>query len=271
MKALAKARQKDRQDYVIQSLQNGLRVLEGLTTAASVGVTELARDLHMDKNKVFRILKTYEDSGYVEQCAGEDYRLTAKCLNFGRPLLQFGLGRHARPLLQELCAQTGETVHLTMLDAFEVAHLDGEQPEQLLAPALRLGVRLPAHCTASGKALLAGAEAGVREKLESEHLQNGALAAHTPATITDAEKLRDHLHAVSSQGFALDYEECAPGLCCVAAPVRDARGRTRAAISLSAPVARVAEKALYESRAPQVVATADALSRRLGFRGRASG
>ena len=256
---------RSKSDYVIQTVVNALRLLEVFETEEILGVTELARRLELHKNNVFRLLATLEERGYVEQCADDRYRLGTACLELGQSFQRTRtLARNARPVLERLCAATGETTHLGVLDGFHVMHLDGEQPDQLVATTLRTGGRLAAHCTALGKVLLAGGSPGSLEKIDEEHLQEGALIAETPATITDREKFIDHLRAVASQGFALDYEECDAGLCCVAAPVRDATGHLVAAISLSAPTFRVSEEVLIDRAGPQVIAAADELSANLG-------
>jgi IclR family KDG regulon transcriptional repressor len=94
--------------------------------------------------------------------------------------------------------------------------------------------------------------------------RGGELPPATEATITDRDKFFEHLRSAAGLGFAIDLEECAPGLCCVAAPVRDASSRVVAAISISAPVFRVGVDALHAQLVPAVTAAAQELSRRLG-------
>ena len=93
----------------------------------------------------------------------------------------------------------------------------------------------------------------------------GKLDTRTEATIVDREKFFEHLRGVSSEGFALDLEECEPGLCCVAAPIYDASGVAVAALSISGPAFRLTEEGLQQRYAPAVVGAAERLSRQLGF------
>ncbi len=255
-------------DYVIQTVLNALHLLEEFQEDESLGVTELSQRLELHKNKVFRLLATFEQSGYVEQCDDERYRLGTACLELGHAFSRTRvLARQARPLIAELCAVTGETIHLGVLSDFEVVHLDGEEPDQLVVTRLRSGGRLPAHCTALGKALLAFVSASRLEQIDRDHLQTGGLLAETPTTITDRDKFIEHLRGVAAQGWAIDLEECEPGLCCVAAPVHDEHGTVVAALSLSAPTLRAGEEVLVDRVAPQVVDAANRLSRRLGWAG----
>jgi len=252
-------------EYAIQTVTNALRVLEVFEADEEIGVTELARRLHLHKNNVFRLLATLEDKGWVEQSAdSERYRLGAACLRLARNYARtHGLMRWSRPALEQLARETGETAHLGVLRGFEVVHLDGEQSPGLLVTGLRIGSRMPCHSTALGKILLG---CGSVETLEGfdRQLASRGVEAFTPETITDRDKLIEHLHRVAGQGWALDVEESCAGVACAAAPVLDATGRTVGALSVSGPAFRLDRDALEARIAPAVVAAASALSRQLG-------
>ncbi len=259
---------RSKSDYVIQTVANALRLLEEFREGEpELGVTELSRRLTLHKNNVFRLLATLEQQGYVEQCAEtERYRLGRSCLALSQAFASTrSLVRFAQPVLQRLAQATSESTHLGVLSGYDVVHLHGEQPRQLVATLLRTGSTLAAHCTALGKALLAAKGMSGLVQLDKERFRAGRLTAQTPATITDRDKFFEHLRAVSNQGWAVDLEECAPGLCCVAAPVHDASGGVIAALSISAPVFRMSEARLHGELVPQVTAAAGDLSRRMGF------
>ena len=141
---------KPKSDYVIQTVDNAFRLLEAFHDAGELGVTQLSKRLGLHKNNVFRLLATLEQGGYIEQCSENDrYRLGVRCLELGRSFARSRtLLRQARPLLESLAAEARETVHLSELRDFEVVHLDGVQPERLVLTGLRIGQRLPVHCTA---------------------------------------------------------------------------------------------------------------------------
>jgi DNA-binding IclR family transcriptional regulator len=258
---------RSKSDYVIHTVRNALRVLEAFRDEVDLGVTELARRLNLHKNNVFRILATLEQQGYVEQVGeNEAYRLGVRCLELGRAYgASRSLLRLARPLLEELVRCSGESAHLGELRGFEVVHLDGEQGPQLVQTGLRVGRTLPAHCTALGKVLLACARADEQERYDREVIGRGGLAARTPRTLVDRDKLLEHLHGVAAQGFAMDLEECERGLCCAAAPIYDAGGRLVGAVSISGPSFRLPEDALQRSAVPAVLEAAQRLSRQLGY------
>lgn len=254
-------------DYVIQTVTNALRVLEAFRDEEELGVTELSRRLDLHKNNVFRLLATLEEKGYVEQSAGtERYRLGVGCLELGQACARNRtLARHARPVLEELARTARESAHLGTLSDFEVVHLDGEQPDtELVLTGLRVGRRLDAHCTALGKVLLGCGDPAALERFDREWIGVRGLEARTPATITDREKFLEQLRTVAGQGWAVDSEEYAPGLCCAAAPVHDATGRLVGALSISGPTFRLGPPALFDEAVPRVLEAALTLSRRLG-------
>jgi IclR family KDG regulon transcriptional repressor len=257
---------RSKSDYVIQTVSNALRLLEEFRYAEELGVTALARRLGLHKNNVFRLLATLEEMRFVEQCAeNERYRLGTACLGLGQAFARTrSLTRLARSVLEKLALDTGETAHLGVLDGFEVVHLDGEAPDQLVGTRVRTGQRLPVHASALGKAMLACGDPGEWERMDREWIRGGELPAATEATITDRDKFFEHLRGAAGMGFAIDIEECAAGLCCVAAPVRDASSRVVAALSVSAPVFRVGVDAMHERIVPAVTSAAQELSRRLG-------
>jgi DNA-binding IclR family transcriptional regulator len=257
---------RSKSDYVIQTVTNALRLLEEFRYDQELGVTALAKRLGLHKNNVFRLLATLEEMRFVEQCAENDrYRLGTACLALGQAFSRTrSLTRLARSVLEKLAQDTRETAHLAVLDGFEVVHLDGEAPNHLIGTRVRTGERLPVHASALGKALLACGDPTEWERVDREWIRGGALTAATGATITDPHKFFEHLRLAAGMGFALDIEECAAGLCCVAAPVRDANGQVVAALSVSAPVFRVGFDAMHEQLVPAVTRAAQELSRRLG-------
>ncbi|MCG8591403.1 MAG: IclR family transcriptional regulator [Proteobacteria bacterium] len=257
---------KPKSDYSIQTVSNALRLLEVFREDAEIGVTELSRRLGLHKNNVFRLLATLEQAGYIEQsAASERYRLGTRCLELGQAFSRgHPLLRRARPVLESLAGELQETVHLGVLRDFEVVHLDAQEPDQLVLTTSRVGRRLPAHCTALGKVLVGCADAATQQAYDRDFVSRGRLQAATEHTIVDPLKLFEHLRGVMAEGVALDLEECAPGLCCAAAPVQDAAGQVRAAISVSGPAFRLGQESLRERVVPLLTAAAGRLSQDLG-------
>jgi DNA-binding IclR family transcriptional regulator len=258
---------KPKGDYAIQTVVNAMRLLEEFRDEEMLGVTELSRRLALHKNNVFRLLATLEQQGYIEQSSdNERYRLGVKALELGQSFARSRtLLRRSRAVLADLVESTGESAHVGVIREFEVVHVAGDQTERAVMSGLRLGQRLPAHCTALGKALLGCAPEGVRQAYDHECVSGSDLAPRTSASITDPHKLFEELRTVGVRGFALDLEECEEGLCCTAAPVYDRDGRVVAALSVSGPLFRLTEDRLISEIAPLVVAAGERLSRDLGY------
>jgi DNA-binding IclR family transcriptional regulator len=275
---MPKTSSKPKSEYAIQTVTNALRMLEVFHAETEMGVSDLARRLGLHKNNAFRLLATLELAGYIQQTPSTElYHLGPRCLELGQAFARsHTLMDRARPILQSLAAEQGETAHLGVLSGREVVHLDGALPDQLVLTGLRVGRRLGAHCTALGKVLLAGEMGGRRASsgaaASSEQapapldalLGEAPLDQHTRATLADPEKLVDELRAVQLRGYATDVEEYAPGLRCVAAPVRDGSARVVAALSLSGPAMRLDEERLHGAIAAAVTDAADRLSAAIG-------
>src|SRR5690606_28298325 len=191
LRLLAKGRPMHRakSEYAIQTVTNAPRVLDVFEADEEIGVTELARRLHLHKNNVFRLLATLEDKGWVEQSEeSERYRLGAACLRLARNYARtHGLTRWGRAALEQLARETGETAHLGVLREFEVVHLDGEQSSGLLVSGVRTGLRMPCHSTALGKVLLGCGAPGTIEGYDRQIPARG-LEALTRDTIVDRDK-----------------------------------------------------------------------------------
>ena len=266
---------KPKSEYAIQTVTNALRMLEVFHGESEMGVSDLARRLGLHKNNAFRLLATLELSGYIQQSPETElYRLGPRCLELGQAFARSrSLLGHARPILEELSARLGETAHLGTLVDDEVVHLDGALPNQLVLTGSRVGERLPSHCTALGKVLHAAAIDASVARPESYAPDRGALRggegpralrAYTTTTIVDPTKLIEELRGVQMNGYAVDMEEYAMGLCCVAAPVRNASSRVIAALSLSGPSFRLGQDAVHGTAATAIMAAASQLSQELG-------
>ncbi len=258
---------KAKSDYAIQTVVNALRVLRAFDDAEELGVTEISRALDLHKNNVFRLLATLEMEGFIEQRDGGPYRLGTRCLELGRAYTRAGgdLIRRGAAALDDLSRATGETVHLGVLRDFEVVHLAGREAQSLLRVGLRVGRRLPAHCTALGKVLLACSGESLRSEYDDWLARSGGPGPRTPDTIVDRDKLFEHLRGVAVRRLAVDVEECDPGLCCVAAPVFDESGVVVGALSVSGPSVRLDPEALVSGLGPELTTVADRLSCELGF------
>jgi IclR family pca regulon transcriptional regulator len=156
---------------------------------------------------------------------------------------------------------------LATLDGPEIVYVDRARGRRLRAGGSDLGVpdvgsRAPAHCVALGKLLLAQVPDGERRAL----LAHRTLARRGPNTLTRRSALREELERISQDGFALEDEEFAAGRIAIAAPLRDHTGQVRAALDVSADAAASSLEELAAALGPHLLATADDISARLGYR-----
>lgn len=228
------------QKYKIKVLDKALKVLDLFGgEARELTVTEIQNLLSLNKTSTFRIIKNFEEFGYLERDPDTlKYRLGIKVYYLGSLVKPYViLGKVAKPLLQELNRRSEETVHLAVLSKGESLYLEKMEGKKTIRVMTSRGVKLPAHCSGVGKVLLSGLDADEVEKIVAEK----GLQKFTDNTITGLAALNRELERVRRQGYAVDNEEIEDGLMCAAAPVFS-NNRLIAAISLSVPKDRFVSK-----------------------------
>ncbi|NLE75266.1 MAG: IclR family transcriptional regulator, partial [Chloroflexi bacterium] len=221
-----------------------------------------SRALGLHKATTYRLLQTLRARGLVEQDAiTGNYRLGLHLYELGiRVIAPADLVYVARDDLRDLALHTGESATVAVLNGRHAVTILKAEGSQVGGVAQVLGRAQQAHGTANGKVLLAHLPP---EQLEAR-LAEVELEQFTPRTITDFRRLCDHLAQVRRQGYALDCEETTQGVNCAAAPIRDLSGLVVAAIGVSGSTARLDwTHSLHTVQ--EVVATADRISRRLGY------
>jgi IclR family acetate operon transcriptional repressor len=148
----------------------------------------------------------------------------------------------ARPAMRRLMERAGESVNLAVRDADQAVYLSQVECRQMMRALAAPGGRAPLHASGVGKALLMA----LPEAELGAVLARLSLDALTARTLTDPGALIQDLAGARSRGYAVDDEEHAVGLRCVAAPIRNEYGETVAAISLSGPQARIGDSRLLE-------------------------
>jgi IclR family KDG regulon transcriptional repressor len=249
---------------VIKAVNSALDLLEEFNgDKDELGVTELSKRLNIHKNKVFRLLATLETKGYIEQNkATENYRLGVNSLKLGQTFIkQFGLVPPVKPFLKEIVKQCNEMAYIGIIRQNSVICLDVEESNQVVKVTKHVGLKLPIHCTAIGKAQIAYATEGELEKLGV--LDN--MERFTPNTIINKVEFIKHIKEVARQGYAIDNEEYHPGVKCVAVPIRDYTGRVVGGISVPGPSYRMTDERLKGEIIPVVKSAGEKASKRLGF------
>lgn len=228
-------------DYTNKSLKKALSVLELFSEQVEMlSMKEIAEKLGTRPGTIFPILSTLKECGYLEKDKGnKKYSLGLTFLGKGTLVLRrLDIRGCAQPHLKELLIRCNENVHLAILDNRKVMYIDRKEAAPSLMIRSYVGKRVPAHCTALGKALLAFLD---DQKLE-DFLKKEKLERLTDNTITNPEDLKDELEKVRSAGFAIDNEEFQKGGICIAAPIKSYQDKVVAAISMSVPKSRFSDE-----------------------------
>jgi IclR family pca regulon transcriptional regulator len=251
-----------------QSLERGLAILGCFSLERPLlGIAELADMLGMSRSTTHRYVITLVALGYLRQGARRKYRLALQVTELGLSAMNStSLREHARPYIEELSQRSTFTVSLAVLDGPEILLVDRirgrRRGQNLIELGVRAGSRLPAHCTAMGKLLIAHLPLRERRELLAEL----KLDRHGPGSIASKSALRDELESIPLEGLATGSEELAPGLIAIAAPVRGESSEVVAAAGMAAHNSMITSEGLVDQLGPHLISTADRISARLGYR-----
>lgn len=227
-----------------KSLQKALRILLYMgNNGPTLGVTQLASGLSLNKTTVHRLLHAMEKFGVIERNPeSERFRLGLKLHELGtRAVESRTLRTEAHRFLLELARVSHETVSLAVPGPGGVVCLDRvDSRDSIIHVRTPVGARFPAHCTAAAKATLAYLP---EEEVEAI-LSIMGLTSYTPYTMTSLSEVKKNLREVAERGYALDKQELERGLSGVAAPVWSGDGRVIAAVGMAGPTSRFRGKEL---------------------------
>lgn len=250
-------------ENVVKSVSRALDIIQLVgMKKGGLGVTEIAKQMDINKSSVYRILVTLAQYGYIEQDESTGlYKLGYKFLEISSKLLDsIDIRSEAGPFLQQLEDSTNEVIHLVVYDQGEVVYIEKLEGTETLRMHSKVGKRAPMHCTSVGKAILANLPSGMVHEI----VERKGLPMHTKHTITDKDALFKELVQVKQNGYALDLEENENGISCIAAPIFDHLGKVVAAISISGPTIRMTEERLNQLK-EQMLDVGSQISVRLGF------
>lgn len=250
--------------YQVQVLDRALGILDVLSSESQeLGPAELSEHLDLHKSTVHRLLMVLERHRLIERSVPSGkYRLGLRLFELGtKAVARLDLRERARPYLERLVSETGETAHLCIPDGNQMLSIANvESPRTLRTPST-VGRRTPLHCTAVGKALLAFLPEGEADEL----IGKCELSTFTRRTLATPGQLKAELRRIRARGYAMDNEEIEEGLRCIGAPVLDYSGRVVAAMSIAGPAFRLTDKRI-PAVARSVIRAAGELSTELGYK-----
>jgi len=223
----------------VKILDKALRVLMLFTREQPEwGVTAIATSVGMSKSTVHRILKVLEQHGFLRQNPEtRRFRLGLAGIELGRRAQAgFELRAVALPIMEEMSAESGETVLLQVIgpDGDHVVCIERVERGRGLRLILDVGSTAPLHAGCSSKVLLA-----YLSEETVAHVLAGRLGALTTHTVVDPARIRTQLEEIRRNGYAVSFEETDEGVAGVSAPIRDSSGQVVAGVTISGPTIRV--------------------------------
>ncbi|MFC4596844.1 IclR family transcriptional regulator [Cohnella hongkongensis] len=230
---------------MLKNLTLSLQLLKQFTHEKnSWGVRELAKELEANPTVVFRILETMKNNGFmVQNPVTKKYSLGVIFLELGTVMKAgINLEKLIRPLLEEMCRISTESVFLTTIDGEECVTLMAVEPVNRVKASAFEGSRAPLYAGASYRAILAFQDDGFIERI----LDKGVVR-FTSLTLTDKQHYWDEIRKVREKGVAISYGEYTPDVIAVAVPIKDASGAVTASLTVSGPTYRFSEERQQEA------------------------
>jgi IclR family acetate operon transcriptional repressor len=226
----------------VQSLDRAISILEIISSADGIGLSEVARRADLPNSTVHRLITTLQKRRLVDHDPESGiWTVGVGLFRMGSAYLRIRkLPDIGRPVLRELLQETGETVNLSMLDHRELVCVAQAESHAPVRAFFRLGRRLPVHASAAGKAILAASNPALRR----ERINTLDLERFTPNTRVSQRSLQADLSEAEPRGWAVDDEEHTIGMRCVAAAITDEWGDPIGAVSVSAPSVRMPQERL---------------------------
>lgn len=247
-----------------QSIQRAIDLIRR-SAEHPLSLSEAAEVLDVHKSTALRILQTLEAARFVRKTGAGTYVFGSGLIELSELALgSMDLRQFAAAHLRALQRSTGHTVHLAQLTGDEIIYIDKVDSPSIdgLQLPSRVGRAVSIYASAVGKMILAFLPKEERDRL----LAHVAFERFTPTTFADRESLDVELDRIREQGWATDNGEHDAYVMCVAAPIRDSRGRVIAAVSITA-IEVIATLEQVKEHLPRLLATADTISRELGYVG----
>lgn len=243
------------------TVEKALQVIEALAARREpAGVSQLARELGLNKSTVYRLLDTLVRRGYVEQ----DER--SGLYELGTKLWELGVGRVqrlevrkvARPVLEAVARETRESTLLGVLQDHEALIIDKVDSREVLQIFSPVGARVPLYCSSLGRALLAYQPAAFIAE------EAAAMTPRTPYALATGAALLAELERVRAEECSQSLDEWEIGVAGVASPIHDAAGHVIASICITGPTSRFSVERLPALR-QQSIRAASAISEAMGY------
>jgi IclR family transcriptional regulator, pca regulon regulatory protein len=240
----------------VTAVERGFAVLTAFGRGPTrMTLTQVSEATSLSRGTARRFLLTLQTLRYVDG-DGKLFWLTPKVMQFsGAYLASNGIAEAARPVIRLLTESLGESSSVAVLDGLDVVYIARVETRRIFSSGLDVGSRLPAYCSSLGRALLAG----LNDADLDGYLQNAPFEQRTPKTLVAREQLLARIQEARKQNYALIDGEVELGVRSVAVPIRDAAGRTIAAVNVGTSAARVSLDQMKKRILPQLRSAADSI------------
>ena len=241
--------------YSIEILEVAHDIIDYLLESEPQNPGQIARKLGLTRSRVFRVLKSLEERGYVLS-SNNGYILGFKFAQIVDNMKGgFDTFNFSKSILLDLAISTGDSAHLFARTGYHAVCIAGCVGENRLQVEKKVGEYIPMNVAGAPMVILAH----LPEREQENIIKNFRMVDYTPNTITDRDELRRQLKQVYTQGYSIDIEEFMIGGCAVSAPIYDQTGFVRAAVSVETPSARFNEEK-KDDIIKQVVKTAQQIT-----------
>ncbi|MGI9055951.1 MAG: IclR family transcriptional regulator [Pyrinomonadaceae bacterium] len=252
------------QETTSNAVERALSIIETVSESSrGMSNSDLSRRLKIPKSSASYILRVLEKRAYLHRDLHGKYRLGLKLMSLtGDALTHLDVREVAKPVLEDFLKKSRlPEAHLAVLDKGRAVYIEKvENEKSFIKMDIWIGHRLPIHTTAIGKVLVAQ----MPEKEIVKILELRGMEKKTRKSITSKQKFLQEMKKVKEYGFAIDNEENADGVRCIAAPIFDAKGNVAAALGTSSTILHIDEHHL-----PKIVElvrkSANQVSRQIGF------
>jgi IclR family pca regulon transcriptional regulator len=241
----------------IEALARGLDVIKAFRPGRpTMTLSEVAAEAGLARPTARRVLITLQQLGYVRG-EGGGFALTPRVIELGTSYVEsLGLWDVARPHMERLVRETGESTSIAQLDGSDIVYVARVAVPKIVTLVVSIGTRFPALQTSLGKVLLAALSDAEVDEVLAEPSRSGVRPLWSPSRTERTEALRE----VRARGWALTDEQLAPGIRSVAAPLRDGAGRVVAAMNVNAHALETSVETLTGRHLPLLLRTASEVS-----------
>ena len=245
----------------VESLARGLDVLRAFDQHhREMSLADVASATGLARPTARRLLLTLQELGYVSSVDGA-FSLTPKCITLGTAYVaSLGLWDVARPHLEALVRETGESSSMAQLDGGDIIYVARVSVPKIIALRVDIGTLFPARQTSQGKILLAALTSEELDEVLAIPSRSGLPARPSVEPIESRATFLEELARVRARGWALADEELAPGVRSIAVPVRDGTGAVRAAMNVTVHAAETSTERLLDAHLPRLLRAAGDVS-----------